>query len=41
MEDITEKVRDSSKNTSGFFKYVFNFDEDNKANVFNMLQYGC
>jgi hypothetical protein len=40
MEDITEKVRDSSKNTSGFFKYVFNFDEDNKANVFNMLQYG-
>ena len=24
---------------SGFFYYVFNFDSDNKALLFNMLQY--
>ncbi len=40
MEDITENTKDSSKDKFGFFKYVFNFDDDNNAHIFNMLQFG-
>ena len=28
------------KETMGFFKYVFNFDDENKAQILNILQYG-
>ena len=28
------------KDTMGFFKYVFNFDDENKAQILNILQYG-
>ena len=31
----SETVKDSM----GFFKYVFNFEDDNKANILNMLQF--
>ena len=30
---------DSEKSSLGFFKYVFNFDEENKHNIMNMIQY--
>jgi hypothetical protein len=30
---------DSEKSSLGFFKYVFNFDEENKHNLMNMMQY--
>jgi hypothetical protein len=30
---------DSEKSSLGFFKYVFNFDEENKHNLMNMIQY--
>jgi len=39
MDSITETAKDSSKETIGFFKYVFNFDEDNKNAMLNLLQY--
>lgn len=29
----------STMSASGFFNYVFNFDNDNKANMLNMVQY--
>lgn len=35
-EEILEKDIDK---TVGFFNYVFNFDDDNKANMLNMVQY--
>jgi len=45
MEEPKEKDKDSSTTTStnaekqGFFKFVFNFDEESKANIFNLLQF--
>lgn len=30
---------DTEKSSLGFFKYVFNFDEENKHNIMNMIQY--
>jgi hypothetical protein len=38
MEEVTDTFKDSTKETN-FFKFVFNFDEDNKAQIMNMLQY--
>lgn len=35
MESLGEK----SKSTKGFFKYLFNFDEDTKSNLLNITQY--
>ena len=35
MESLGEKTR----STKGFFKYVFNFDEDSKGEVLNIVQY--
>tara|TARA_B100001093_G_scaffold143930_1_gene136529 strand:- start:306 stop:1037 length:732 start_codon:yes stop_codon:yes gene_type:complete len=37
MTDITESSNNLS--FSGFFNHVFNFDNDNKANMLNMIQY--
>jgi hypothetical protein len=43
MEDISETVSSTVKNvkgdSSGFFKYVFNFDEENKCDIMNLVQY--
>ena len=30
---------ETAKDSMGFFKYVFNFEDDNKANILNMLQF--
>jgi hypothetical protein len=35
MESLGEK----SKSTKGFFKYLFNFDEDTKSDLLNIIQY--
>ena len=37
-----ESLEETSKNISsrmGFFKHVFNFEEDSKAEIFNLIQY--
>ena len=37
-----ESLDETSKNISsrmGFFKHVFNFEEDSKAEIFNLIQY--
>lgn len=40
MEALSNKGdTEIPKGFSGFFKYVFNFDENNKALIFNFLQY--
>jgi hypothetical protein len=43
MEDITETVSNTVKSvkgdSAGFFKYVFNFDEENKCDMTNLVQY--
>ena len=43
MEDITETVSTTVKSVKGdsvgFFKYVFNFDEENKCDMTNLVQY--
>jgi hypothetical protein len=39
MEKVNEAIKDNNKESSNFFTYVFNFDEDNKAGMFNMIQY--
>lgn len=37
--DSVNDVPTDAKGFSGFFKYVFDFDETNKALIFNMIQY--
>lgn len=37
MESNTVDI--SKKDVSGFFKYVFNFDDENKTEMLNLLQY--
>jgi len=43
MEDISETVSSTVKSvkgeSGGFFKYVFNFDEENKCDMINLTQY--
>jgi len=42
MDKVTEKITVSTKDSSdsfGFFKYVFNFDDENKAQLLNIMQY--
>lgn len=34
-----ESLGEASKSTKGFFKHVFNFDEDSKAEMMNIVQY--
>ncbi|MAV57176.1 MAG: hypothetical protein CMI79_06635 [Candidatus Pelagibacter sp.] len=41
MDSATDVVKTSSFNAEGFFKTVFNFDDDSKAEMMNMLQYMC
>lgn len=37
--DTVSDVPSNAKGFTGFFKYVFDFDETNKSLIFNMLQY--
>lgn len=39
METVTDNLKDTPKSTMSFVKYVFNFDDDNKAEMFNLFQY--
>jgi hypothetical protein len=39
MESITETVKAVPSDSLGFFKYVFNFDDENKCEMLNMGQY--
>lgn len=39
MENVTETIKSSKSDKMGFFEYVFNFDDENKNNIMNMLQY--
>ena len=40
MEAVQESMKSSpAEGIIGLFKHVFNFDDDNKANLLNMLQY--
>ena len=34
-----ESIRDEARETMNFFNYVFNFDDENKANMMNVMQY--
>jgi hypothetical protein len=39
METVTDNLKDTPKSTMSFIKYVFNFDDDNKAEMLNLFQY--
>ena len=39
MESITEEIQQTPEKTTNFFKYVFDFNNDNKNKILNMLQY--
>ena len=39
IEEFTHKVKALPSESMGFFKYVFNFDTDNKDHMLNMIQY--
>lgn len=39
MEKVNEVIKENNKVDQNFFSFVFNFDEDNKAGILNMLQY--
>jgi hypothetical protein len=36
---MSETISSTGSGLGGFFSYVFNFDEENKATIMNMLQY--
>jgi hypothetical protein len=39
MDKITDSVKSVQNESEGFFKFVFNFDMENKYRIMNMLQY--
>jgi hypothetical protein len=39
MDEVGDKFKDVRQESMTFFKYVFNFDTENKARIMNMLQY--
>ena len=39
MSDISETVKNISKDGSGFFKYITTFKEEQKCELMNMIQY--
>jgi hypothetical protein len=39
MDSLSETAKGTSKETLGFFKYVFDFNDDNKNSMLNMMQY--
>jgi hypothetical protein len=34
-----DSIKDEARETKNFFNYVFNFDDENKANMINVMQY--
>lgn len=36
---MVETIKDEARETMNFFNYVFNFDDENKANLLNVMQY--
>ena len=40
IKSLSGGADEELKESMGFFKYVFNFDDENKAQILNMLQYG-
>jgi hypothetical protein len=36
---VGESIRDDARESMNFFNYVFNFDDENKANMINVMQY--
>lgn len=39
MDKVTESIKSVPSESMNFFSYVFNFDNENKADIMNMLQY--
>ncbi len=39
MDSISDSVKSVQDESLGFFNYVFNFDDENKKRIMNMLQY--
>lgn len=39
MDNVTETVRSMPKEPMGFIKYISNFDDENKCEIMNMIQY--
>ena len=39
MEKLTDSINSDTSSSLNFFKYVFNFDEENKNGLMNMIQY--
>ena len=39
MDKVADTIKETSKEELNFLTYVFNFDEENKANITNMMQY--
>ena len=39
MDKISESVKSVQNESSGFLNYVFNFDNENKSRIMNMVQY--
>ena len=39
MDKISDSVKSVQHESSGFFNYVFKFDNENKHRIMNMLQY--
>lgn len=39
MDKVTESVKSVPSDSMNFFSYVFNFDNENKGDIMNMLQY--
>lgn len=39
MSEVSEAIRSSEKDTVGFFKYISTFDDEQKSEILNMIQY--
>ena len=39
MESVSESIKNTTEKSEGFFKYMINFDEQQKGELLNMLQY--
>ena len=39
MDKVADTIKETAKEDMNFLSYVFNFDDENKANMSNMLQY--
>jgi|TARA_B110000259_G_scaffold71503_1_gene84184 hypothetical protein len=40
MDNLSETIKESPNNANSFINHVFNFDDANKGEMFNMFQYG-